>query len=340
MRSALYFPHTEVRSPDIMRTALLTWDTLEFISPFDGYRPAYQDRQMARAAELIARPRVPTGDEHTRVHELIDNLIQSGVPDSFKYSPHDGAHESDYEMWPQKLAPKTWELLQRCGLTGGVLSNFDYPASQATGLSLMAILADVLAGTTRARITDRGLAYAAIANAPHVGRSAPELGTVVPLTIETLALKKVSLEKLVAFRERESKDSSGDYRTLRHNYLALVEKHAAAVSTVPAGSSDRQELDRVFPDTIGQDFRDLKRELGFAARETWLSKDVITLAIAGARVAAALVAGGQLALPQAIAGTGGAVLLGGLLQSGNKLAKARYDILRKHPTAYLYQIGT
>lgn len=47
-----------------------------------------------------------------------------------------------------------------------------------------------------------------------------------------------------------------------------------------------------------------------------------------------------MALPQAIAGTGGAVLLGGLLQSGNKLAKARYDILRKHPTAYLYQLGT
>jgi hypothetical protein len=41
----------------------------------------------------------------------------------------------------------------------------------------------------------------------------------------------------------------------------------------------------------------VKRELGFAAREIRLSKDVITLAIAGAGVAAALVAGGQLALP-------------------------------------------
>jgi hypothetical protein len=38
MRTALYFPHTEVRSESIIRTALLTWDSLEYIAPYSGYR--------------------------------------------------------------------------------------------------------------------------------------------------------------------------------------------------------------------------------------------------------------------------------------------------------------
>jgi hypothetical protein len=44
------------------------------------------------------------------------------------------------------------------------LSPADYPASQAGGLTLMALLADVMAGRTKTRLTDQGIAYAALSN--------------------------------------------------------------------------------------------------------------------------------------------------------------------------------
>jgi hypothetical protein len=53
--------------------------------------------------------------------------------------------------------------------------------------------------------------------------AATELATVVPLTVETLALQNVHLRDLIEFRKREIKDSTGNYVTLRHNYLSLVE---------------------------------------------------------------------------------------------------------------------
>jgi len=40
-----------------------------------------------------------------------------------------------------------------------------------------------------------------------------------------------------------------------------------------------------------------------------------------------------------ITGAGAIALLGGMLGTGNKLAKARYDVMRKHPIAYLYEVA-
>ena len=57
MRSALYYPHTAPNSEDIVKTALLLWDRLEFIVPWEHFRPHYKNRQIARAMELIGAPR-------------------------------------------------------------------------------------------------------------------------------------------------------------------------------------------------------------------------------------------------------------------------------------------
>ena len=46
MRSALYYPHTEIRSVPLLKTAMLLWDHVEFIVPYSGYRPHYKDRGM------------------------------------------------------------------------------------------------------------------------------------------------------------------------------------------------------------------------------------------------------------------------------------------------------
>jgi hypothetical protein len=44
MRSALYYPHTEINSEEVMKTALLLWDELHAIAPWDGYRRGIEAR--------------------------------------------------------------------------------------------------------------------------------------------------------------------------------------------------------------------------------------------------------------------------------------------------------
>lgn len=342
MRTALYFPHTEVRSRSLIRTALLTWDNVEYIAPFAGYQPDYQDRDIARAMDVIGKKRVPSRTEQDRAHEYVVDLLQSGVPETFKYMPQDGARTPEYEIWPQKLAEKTWRLLGEQGLTDGFIytETTDYPTSQAAGLTLMAILADVLAGETRARITDRGLAYATIANAPGITADAQEADRVVPLTFKGIAIDNVPLDRLIDFREREAKSGSGDYQALRHKYQNAIEEHLERISSVRIGSKDREELDRIFADDMERDLVELKKELGFAKKDALLSRDIVALVIVGGALIAAAAAAPPFVLPGVIAGGSGVALIGGLLGAGNKLAKARYDVLRNHKMAYLYQLQT
>jgi hypothetical protein len=345
MYAALYFPHTEVRSENLVKTALLTWDKLETIVPDRYYQPYYRG-QTAQAMELIGHTRAPSEAEKKRVHALVEDLIEQGVPETFSYQPN--RHEPDYEMWPSKLAYDTWKLLERAGLVGGILPNSDYPASQAAGLTLMSIIADVMAGETRARVTDRGLAYATIANVPNVPSPAKDAASqyeqIVPLTFKTIAIDHVSMERLIAFREREEKSSrSHDYRALRHSYLDQIEAHVKAAALHQPGSADRVELDRQFSQRMEDDLADLKDELGIARRDAILSKESLTLVSLGMVGLGALTAGAALtAIPLAIAAavkTAGVVAsIGGPLALGHKYGAARKQVLRQHPMAYLYEI--
>jgi hypothetical protein len=339
VRTALYFPHTEVRSKNLIHTALLMWDQLETIVPWKGYRPQYKDAEAAAAMELIGTPRAPTEAEKLGVHALVEELLRDGVPETLRYSPRSGQRDDTYEMWPQKLLRDTWKLLRRRGLTDRQLDNQDYPMSQAAGLTVMAILVDFLAGQTRARITDRQLAYATMANAPKIVGDAHEPMRVVPLTLKGVAVDRIPLDRLIDYRRREAKERGSDYRKLRHNYLEAVEKHLAAISAVAPNSRDREELDRTFQSDMEDDLRHLKAELGFARRDAWLSKDVLALTIAGGGLLAAAFSVPQVPAPEVISGTGAIAMLGGMLGTGNKLAKARYDVMRKHPMAYLYEVA-
>jgi hypothetical protein len=47
MRSALYYPHTSVDDEGIAKTALLLWDRLEFIVPWRGFLPDYENPVVA-----------------------------------------------------------------------------------------------------------------------------------------------------------------------------------------------------------------------------------------------------------------------------------------------------
>jgi hypothetical protein len=101
MRTALYFPHTEIRSQNLLKTSLLLWDKLEFIVPFPDYKPHYQNPSVAKAIELIGVQHCPSETEKQETHDLIEDFATGTLPDVFYYLPT----QDNYEIYPQKFLP-------------------------------------------------------------------------------------------------------------------------------------------------------------------------------------------------------------------------------------------
>ncbi len=81
MFTAVYYPHTAVRDENFLKHALLYWDEVEYISPFDSYNvlPRYPQTNMQELAKFT-KPRVPTSEEKGRAHHQIMELLAGKIP--------------------------------------------------------------------------------------------------------------------------------------------------------------------------------------------------------------------------------------------------------------------
>lgn len=250
MLSAVYYPHTtlhveDIASQRVLKRSLLLWDELQFIVPYEGFRPAYQDPQVARTLELIGVNHYPTDEEKRLAHEQIEALVTTpDLPEVFFVR---GPQSQTYDIYPDKLLPKTWDLIQesRLAITAGepapmpepgfstVQRRLHYPTFFSTsgqaGLAVMSILADCCAGTTRSRVTDRSDSYAKLTslladNAKETDlrdkmvdaslQSALAGELLIALKLSLLDIDSVDLDKLVDFRERETGESGHTLRDL------------------------------------------------------------------------------------------------------------------------------
>jgi hypothetical protein len=74
MQNALYFPHIHVRTDRLMKSALLLWDQVEFITPWSNYVISYREfgyntedtKALEKAHNLIHLEHVPSDDEKTQ----------------------------------------------------------------------------------------------------------------------------------------------------------------------------------------------------------------------------------------------------------------------------------
>ncbi len=339
MRTALYFPHTEIKSQSLLKTSLLLWDKLEFIVPFPEYQPYYENKIVAKAIELIGVSRCPSEREKQEAHNLVEDLATRPLPDVFYYRPHDA--DGSYEIYPQKFLDHTWEVMRALELAGAPLPNADYPLTATAGLSVMSILADCCAGETRARITDRGLAYATITNlvVDNSTQNASSLyESVVPLTLKLIDAASLPLDSLINFREREEKEAGGHtLKALRHSYLRHVEEHVNALQKLTK-SADQAELDRAFESDMAADLHRLEEELRSEKKGLAYSKELIVSGLAAAGTIWGAMHGLPLEIPSAFTALGAPVTLGGILSAHNKFATSRRTIMEKHPMAYLYQL--
>lgn len=74
MRSALYYPHTRIRSEELLKTSLLLWDKVRFITPWPEFDVKYGNPTVQEAVELIRENHYPSESEKRQAHSLIKDL--------------------------------------------------------------------------------------------------------------------------------------------------------------------------------------------------------------------------------------------------------------------------
>jgi len=114
MRSALYYPHTEIQSEGLLKTALLLWDQVYVIAPWENFIPNYASSDTREAFELIGKCHLPTRDEKEHAHELVQDFLKRPLPDAFLYEEKSSGlfQKNDYEISSEKLLRETWDLLR------------------------------------------------------------------------------------------------------------------------------------------------------------------------------------------------------------------------------------
>ena len=252
MLTALYYPHTIVRSRNLIKTALLLWDSVECIVPGRDWKleAPFDQRSYNEAIELIFRPHVPNQQDRKHAHKEVRNFLEEEGARFFLENVLQGRSHRDYLVYPQKFLNRTWSLLEHEGLARWDRMSLDYGVPPALGLLMMSSLADACAGTQKQKVTDRVQAYsilerakAKLVGAPYVegldaSQVAPELNRLVTLSLKVLDARSIPIKKILALRKREAKGSSADYRTMRLNYLrccqrSLKTRHLGSNQTPP-----------------------------------------------------------------------------------------------------------
>jgi hypothetical protein len=339
MRSALYYPHTELRSTFLLKTCLLLWDKVQFIVPYPEYQPGYQNPDVARAIEIIGEQHYPTDAQKEQVHDFIEDFVTRRLPDAFFYRE---PASKPYVIYEDKFFQKTWDLLYDAQLPGKALGRSHIPMMQSCALAIMSMLADCCAGSTRTRITDRGAAYATVVGLlagqakGMVKEPVQPHEQLVPISLSVVNTEAIDLKKLIAFREREAKSGGHAIRDLRHRYVSALETYAQRLATVANNKSDQNEIQRQFEEDMKDDLATLRDELASVRTDALSSNVVVGTVLAGADTIAASF-GAKIDLTGALTVTGIPAAIFGAFQISNKYQQSRRAILRNHPMAYMYE---
>lgn len=347
MYSALYYPHSTVKSQSLLKTALLMWDELHVIVPWDNFAFSYASALEHEAMDLIGHLRVPKLEEQKAAHELIEDFVSRPLPPAFAYSDTTGA---PYELYPQKFMNETWELLRSAKLAGAALPNSDVPTARQTGLSLMSILADCCAGETLTRVTDQGDAYAFLSDVVVDKDSNAEVNeatnALVSIPVKIASVDEIPLERLVDLRRREVAGKAGGLPQLRHNLIDKINEQTSELVAAKT-KADQDEITRQFEQFLREDLRELREALKLETTKVLSAKVVMgsvlgVVGILGAPILAPILPAVGAALG-ALGATAGLIkagaaagAIGGLINTNAKFAQTRLGILKKHPTAYLY----
>lgn len=343
--AALYYPHTKISDPDLIKNSLLLWDQVEYITPNGNWvHKRFKSKILNEAIDIIAVPHYPTNSERNEVHERVSKLVEGGLPRWFFLDA--GKNIRNYRTYPiyaNKLSSETWRMLEDHNLVRFEGSGVDYHASPYFGLMVMSLLGDACAGELKRKITDETQAYAYLQKfatteaggeyftGSDVSQIAKTITRLVTVSIKVLNTDDIPISTLVAMRKREAKSSSHDYRNLRLMYLNKVDDYIQKIIKPRLREADIKELERQFEKDIESDLKDLKTELNINTRKALLSKEVLTSVVATA---------GSITLPvlglNTLASVSGVLGIGALIKVGDEYKEAKRKILRGNSMSWLY----
>jgi hypothetical protein len=356
--SAVYYPHTTLRSPQLLRNSLLLWDYVDCIVPYNGFSITQGLKGVfAEAAEIIAKPRVPQNIEQDKVDKSISNLFSSGIPSWIKEFVlredlstlrANNLHQlrDEFLIYPQKFLHKTWNKLSQLELARYAQRYSDWAVPPSLGLLLMSELANALAGEQQHTITDRSEAYGCLFSTmtttlggeifitPKKEQVTSSIDRLVTISVRVADPSKVKFERILDLRKREVAENIGDIKTLRHKYLDAVTSYSQQFTKSGLTLHDRKELSRLFAENMENDFRELKKELGMARNDILFSKEagIAVLALAGS-LAEPISLGTELS--NAVSTIG----IGALIRNGVKYTRSRRKALSNHAMSWLYLAG-
>ena len=239
MYSALYYPHINIEDRGLIRDALLLWDKLEYITPSEYNTSWHPDDDYKTALSLISEPHVPSDEEKESAHNSVLELATSDLPPEFTFDP-DRSWDS-YNIYPQKLLPKTWDMLYELKLANK--HNDRFLTSSSLGFSIMSILADNCAGLQKQLITDETDFYSALTRyfteinggiyrlysdkESVTGNQQLDLDDVdrlVTISLKTINLKNIPIKSLISYRKKEKEDNASHLRTLRYNRKLWIDR--------------------------------------------------------------------------------------------------------------------
>ena len=346
--TVLYYPNVSLVAPrpanssqdyektdtNLLKTALLLWDSIEVIVPYAdfGVRPFISEqqqdeqREIEQAFEHVVRERSVTDLEKEEVHKSVEKMIKTGLPAWLEFQ----VRVDNFDMYPEKLLNKTWQLLcdakvAKPGRKGGTEY---FGLQRSLGLVLMNIIADVCAGKTREKVTNYidahdacGRVFAAQNGGEvEIKPSSAAHKRLVSVSLLGANVNAVSLANLLRLREREKED--GFLPMLRENYRKFVNEYVTQLKNVTK-PQDIANVEDAFKTATANDFRHLNKELRLRA----------------AGVVIGSVAAGFLSF----AGFGADPTLGsalGMTASLPVFSLARQSSLEKHKTAWLYQAAS
>lgn len=352
MRSALYYPHTQMKDEALLKNALLLWDQVEFISPTSSF--GFEDslpKHVVEGLELLCKAHVPTDTERQAAHARIVKLLSKGIP---KWLVATEVPESikggrkvrefygrEYGMYPQKLDHRTWELLEGAGLVRLSGEDYDYYTRPLVGLYLMSILADVCAGATKEKITDRSEAYSflwtliaaegsADGHSPITSRSATATDRLVTISLRTIGTETIPFKNVLDLRKREAGRQGHDYRAFRKRYGEKINEYAVLIANQVKSKSDRDEIERQFEIDMQDDLASLRDDLRVETRQLKFSTEVITTVVVAAGVVTGTASFSELA--SRLSG----LLTGGFMKDALKAQGSYRATLKNHPSSWLY----
>jgi len=346
--TALYYPHIAIENDSFLKNALLLWDNVDLICPFRKL-PSRQGGSAGaiKAFQKLARPLDPSEEDKQNAHDAIMELANSELPDWF-FPAHVEAGLR-YHLFPGKLLDKTWRELRKSRLATPKIIDADpplprsamqklrqkaeqesYETTQAFGLTVMSILADCSAGSTRQLVTDEIDSYVAldrylklIGGVKADKDAKADHDRLATISLRTLDLSRISINTLVRIRDEESKKPA--LREMRHAYVDKIDAYKERLAQARK-QSDIEEIDRLFEEEVADDIGLLKEELKDEAKQLIFSNEMIataTIALAGTAINPVL---GQFAAAA------------GLYRAKSKYHATRNKTLANHPMSWLYEI--